>query len=158
MPPPFLQEAKNHRSKCVQMRNEFALLLARFQQEIQEHKREIETLKIAKIEAEMTGTFWQKFRYIAPSEILEESSWQAGGRAIDPPSLEAAQILHLLTSSPRSHLYLYQTSHIKIQLPFNATHYNNLKMPSRIEKNKYEIMDVKLAHTRIPSQIDVKPF
>ncbi|TGO10560.1 hypothetical protein BPAE_1013g00020 [Botrytis paeoniae] len=90
MPPPFLQETKNQRSKYTNIRNKFAVLLARVQQDVQEHKRDIETLN----------------------------------------------------SGPRSHLGLHNTSQIKIQLPFNANHYNNLKMPSRIEENKYEIIDL----------------
>ncbi|TGO47855.1 hypothetical protein BCON_0261g00220 [Botryotinia convoluta] len=65
MPPTSLQKMKNQRSKCAQIRNELAVLLARFQQDIQEHKRDIETLKLEKIEAEMTGTCWQRLQYIA---------------------------------------------------------------------------------------------
>lgn len=52
------------------------------------------------------------------------------------------QILHFLSSSPKSQLGLYQTSQIKIQFSFNATQYNSLEMSSKIEENKYEMMDV----------------
>ncbi|TGO33829.1 hypothetical protein BHYA_0225g00120 [Botrytis hyacinthi] len=61
-----LQKMRNQRSKCAQLRNELAVLLARVQQDI-------ETLKLDKIKAEMTGTCWQRLQYIAPLNALKKS-------------------------------------------------------------------------------------
>ncbi|THV47431.1 hypothetical protein BGAL_0311g00180 [Botrytis galanthina] len=114
MTPTALQNMRNQHSKCTQVRNELAILLAWVQQDI-------ETIELYKIKAEMTRTCCQQLQYVALLNVLKEGLGKMEER-----------VEHFKEMDLKCVALLEEVEEVLL----------HLKMPSRIEENKYEIMDI----------------